>query len=256
MNGQLTLFASLEQAEAPASNLAIPQIAGEQVGGSDAGSQAFRQFGKNESDIKRLLDLHRKEGGKGPGRRRGLEVLNKSAIVLITAFWEAYCEDVLSEALLYLTEHASNASLLPRDIRNRVATELKREENHQAVWSLSGDGWRTHLLERFDLMKEQRARKLNTPKATQIDDLFLTGLGLKNISESWLIAPGKDANWSREKLDKFVSLRGAIAHRGVDGDSVTKKLVDEYFSVIRRLVAKTDDAVKEHIEKALASNPW
>ena len=46
-------------------------------------SNAYKAFQKNMEDIERLLELHTQEGGSEPGRRYGLEVLNKSAIVLI-----------------------------------------------------------------------------------------------------------------------------------------------------------------------------
>ena len=36
------------------------------------------------------------------GRRYHLEVLNKSAIVLVTSFWEAYCEDIAAEGLAHI----------------------------------------------------------------------------------------------------------------------------------------------------------
>lgn len=37
-----------------------------------------------------------------PVGRRNLEVLNKSAIVLLCAIWEAYCEDLADDALRLL----------------------------------------------------------------------------------------------------------------------------------------------------------
>jgi hypothetical protein len=56
-------------------------------------SAAWTQFVANCADIDQLLTIHTDIGGGSAGRRK-LEVLNKSAIVLITAYWEAYCEDV------------------------------------------------------------------------------------------------------------------------------------------------------------------
>lgn len=56
-------------------------------------SNAILAFDESRKDIDRLLEIHQRLGGKGKGRRHQLEVLNKSAIVLISAIWEAYCED-------------------------------------------------------------------------------------------------------------------------------------------------------------------
>lgn len=47
--------------------------------------------------------------GTARGRRFDLEVLNKSAIVLITSYWEAYCEDIAAEAL----DHAQAEDQMP-----------------------------------------------------------------------------------------------------------------------------------------------
>ena len=65
-------------------------------------SKARRAFDDSAKDVKRLLEIHKTIGGNAPGRRAGLEVLNKSAIVLITAIWEAYCEDISAEALEHI----------------------------------------------------------------------------------------------------------------------------------------------------------
>ena len=50
-------------------------------------SQARVAFDENVKDVQALIKLHKEKGGDSPGRRYGLEVLNKSALVLITAFW-------------------------------------------------------------------------------------------------------------------------------------------------------------------------
>ena len=48
-------------------------------------SQARQAFDRNVMDVERLLEIHADVGGDVQGRRFGLEVLNKSAVVLITA---------------------------------------------------------------------------------------------------------------------------------------------------------------------------
>lgn len=54
---------------------------------------------------------------------------------------------------------------------------------------------------------------------------------------------------AREKLDKFVSLRGEIAHRGKAAKSVTKADVEDYFCFLNQIVTKTDGAVNSHVTK-------
>lgn len=83
-------------------------------------SQARSAFDQNAKDIKRLLSIHADIGGDSKGRRYGLEVLNKSSIVLITAFWEAYCEDIASEALQHLVTFSPSGLALPKELKKKT----------------------------------------------------------------------------------------------------------------------------------------
>ena len=51
-----------------------------------------------------------------------------------------------------------------------------------------------------------------------------------------------------EKLDKFVELRGAIAHRGQHYNSVKKAQVEDYFDFVKTLAAKTGGKVNTHVK--------
>lgn len=215
-------------------------------------SKARRAFDQNCHDIERLLDIHADLGGDARGRRRRLEVLNKSAIVLITSFWEAYCEDLAAEGLDHLVTHAGNVDVLPVELRKQVARELERDDHELASWKLAGDGWRSVLSSRLDDLREERNRKLNTPKTAQIDELFLKALGAPKVSASWKWNNMSTAQASR-KLDKYVELRGAIAHRGVAGASVRKQAVDDYYGHVGLLVSKTGGRVNSVIKKATGS---
>lgn len=141
-------------------------------------SAARKAFDKNVKDIERLLELHNQIGGAQKGRRYGLEVLNKSAIVLITAFWEAYCEDVASEGLAHIVKHAKSADALPTELKKQVAAELKKHNHELELWKVADDGWRKYLGDRLEALRETRDRKLNTPKTANIDALFLSAVGI------------------------------------------------------------------------------
>jgi hypothetical protein len=215
-------------------------------------SKARRAFDENCEDIERLLEIHADLGGDARGRRRRLEVLNKSAIVLITSFWEAYCEDLAAEGLEHFVTHTSDATSLPVDLRKQVAQELERDNHELATWKLAGDGWRSVLSSRLDGLREERNRRLNTPKTAQIDELFLRALGVPKVSSSWKWNNMSMAKASR-KLDTFVELRGAIAHRGAAGGSVHKQAVADYYGHVRLLVGKTGGRVNSVIKKATGS---
>jgi hypothetical protein len=206
--------------------------------------RANAAFEENSSDIDRLLGIHATIGGDGDGRRWNLEVLNKSAIVLITAVWEAYCEDVIAEGLQHLVTHASSPEALPKELRKKIAEELSAEQHGLTVWNLAGEGWRDVLKARMVGFAKERNRKFNTPKSRPINNLFLNGIGIKAISSSW-VWQGMSKESAEAKLDKFVELRGSVAHRGASSESVHKKHVRDYYEHVKRLVETTDATVNE-----------
>jgi len=219
-------------------------------------SKARKDFDKNVKDIKRLMELHQQEGGKSPGRRYGLEVLNKSAIVLITSFWEAYCEDIAAEGLVHIVKYAKSAEALPKEMKKQIAKELKRDENELALWSVADDGWKKVLESRLSRLQEERNRKLNTPKSANIDDLFMSALGISNISNSWKWAKKMTSKRATRKLDRYVTLRGSIAHRGSSLESVTKAEVEDYYDFIKQLAAKTGGEVNNYVNGITGRKLW
>lgn len=195
-------------------------------------SKARSAFDQNAADIQRLLDLHVRVGGDAPGRRYGLEVLNKSAIVLITAFWEAYCEDIAAEGLEHIVNNAQSADALPTELKKIVASKIRNAKHDLEVWKVADDGWRQYLRDHLDELKEARDRRLNTPKTQQIDELFKSALGIDQISGSWKWSKKMTTGRASAKLDRYIRLRGAIAHRGKHETSVTKLNVTDYFDLL------------------------
>lgn len=212
-------------------------------------SKARVALDENMKDVEGLLKLHGEKGGTGPGRRYGLEVLNKSAVVLITSFWEAYCEDIAEEGLECIVTHAKTSDALPKEIKKIIAKELKADVNELAIWSISDDKWRAVLRGHLETLQETRNRKLNTPKYKNIDDLFESAIGLANVSCKWNLSPRTKADQARAKLDKFVELRGEIAHRGKAKTTVKKATVVDYLDFISQVAAKTGGAVNTHVKK-------
>lgn len=211
-------------------------------------SKARIALDQNLKDVEDLLKLHEEKGGTGPGRRYGLEVLNKSAVVLITSFWEAYCEDIAEEGLECIVAHAKTSDALPKEIKKVIAKELKGDVNELAIWKISDDKWRAVLRSHLNALQEARNRKLNTPKHKNIDDLFESAIGLANVSSKWTLSPKTKAEQARAKLDKFVELRGEIAHRGKAKTSVKKATVVDYLDFIKQVAAKTGGAVNIHVK--------
>ena len=219
-------------------------------------SEARKAFDKNASDIEKLLKLHKQHSGTNRGRRHGLEVLNKSAIVLITSFWEAYCEDIAAEGLEHIVTHSNDSKVLPKELKKQIAKELNKDPNELAIWELSGEGWRQILKKQLETLKEERNKHLNTPKSTNIDDLFLKAIGISNISNTWKWVTTMTPVRARKKLDTYVQLRGAIAHRGKTSKSVTKKNVTDYFEFIKKLAARTGGEVNNHVKDVTGKALW
>jgi len=212
-------------------------------------SKAQDRFDENAREIARLLEIHQEIAGSGPGRKHDVEVLNKSAIVLITSFWEAFCEDLAEEGLEHLVQHAKDASALPDQLKKDVASELKQEAHGLAVWKIADGNWRQEIRNRMQKMTEQRNRKLNTPKTAQINQLFLGALGLEKVSAKWQWS-NMSSESAGEKLDRLVSLRGSIAHRGVADDTVYKADVKDYQRFVGELSKKTTNTVSVFVSTA------
>jgi hypothetical protein len=218
-------------------------------------SKARKAFDQSCLDIDRLLQIHGQLGGAAAGRRYQLEVLNKSAIVLITAIWEAYCEDIVSEGIQHIVTHSASADLLSKTIRKTIAKELKADLNELAIWQIADNGWRAVLQSRLERLSAKRSRELNTPRTENIKVLFSDALGIDDISKAWKWA-GMSSAQATKKLDQFITLRGEIAHRGAGQSSVTKWNVQDFLNHVKQLVRKTGKQVNTHVKNMTGQALW
>jgi hypothetical protein len=141
-------------------------------------------------------------------------------------------------------------------MKKQIAKELKEDKNELALWSVADVGWKQILNSRLAKLQEERNRKLNTPKSVNIDDLFMSALGISKISNSWKWSTKMNCKRARRKLDKYVTLRGSIAHRGISLKSVTKSDVEDYFDFIKQLAAKTGGEVNIHVKGITGRRLW
>lgn len=210
-------------------------------------SQAKTRFEGNSADVKRLLDIHKDIAGEAPGRKYGVEVLNKSAIVLICAYWEAYIEDIVEEALEFIVAKTTDATKLPLELRKILARTVKQDPNELSPWALAGDGWRDALKKNLATVKGKYLANWNTPKSANIRALYEQALGLADLPTRWQ-RPWLSSAKATQILDEFVTLRGAIAHRGKSAESVKKQVVNRAFAHVRELVEFSDDATNAHVK--------
>lgn len=201
-------------------------------------------FHMNTNDVHSLLDFHEKKTGTGRGRRWDVEVLNKSAIVLLCAAWEAYCEDVVTVVVEHYVDHAPNAMCLPTPLRKRISKPYNDGNRHMEAWNLADDGWRKVLRDRLDDLQEERDRHLNTPKSGPLKEMFRDNVGCEDITDHWSWN-STNKEKSCKTLNEFVELRGAIAHRANAPEYVLKREVLLALGHVQRLVKATDAAMFE-----------
>lgn len=209
----------------------------------------------NIREVYHLIEFHVEKTGIKPGRRYNVEILNKSAIVLMTACWEAYIEDVATQSFLFLINKVTTPEQLPAGIRKGVADMINKEKHELAMWKLAAEGWKSTLIAYKGEMLGNYLHKFHTPNIDNIDKLFKSLLDIDCISKKW--------SWHRmpstkikERLDKYITLRGSIAHRVAANKAVLKRDVHDYIWLIWNLSLKTHNAVSLHVEKIVGELPW
>jgi hypothetical protein len=214
-------------------------------------SQALQQYNEQKKEANALLDFHTelyrcrtKAVEIGRGRRHSdLEVLHKSAIVLLTACWEAYVEKILTESITIIARDLSDPLFLNTDLRRAVAVAKTKKvavsgQNEMYPWFFVGDGWRQLLLE----FARWKISELNTPDTSAIRELSGLLLGI-DPTQSWG-RTGKNAKDAMDRLDEYLSDRHVIAHGAIAGKKFSKSYVTDYLAFLDITVQKTEDTIR------------
>jgi len=208
-------------------------------------SEAFRAFQYNLEDVKRLIESHGALSGTGQGRR-GLGHITRSGVVMLCAAWELYLEQVVIEGLKFAVTFTGSPDSLPLPVQKELSSFVRKHKNELKPLQLSGEGWKSLLQGHASTIVE----RFNTPKSSPTDDMFNKLLGLSNLSECWTI--GADA------VDKFVSARGDIAHRGRHSDYVKIWQLQNQKNDIFSAAIDTDGCVAEYVRDnfSVPRKPW
>lgn len=209
----------------------------------------------NSKEALRLLDVHETLTGRRPGRRTDVEVLNKSAIVLLVACWEAYVEDLASASFDALLQDASTPSIFPRAVLVGASKPLQDDKDESKVWALAGTGWQSILKAHRDSVLTRYVGTLNTPKPEQVDLLFEKLVGLKALSTHWHW-PKNSSVAARARLQALVTLRGEIAHRVATARSVRKDDVKKASALIGRLATISSNQLRIFVRARTQIVPW
>jgi RiboL-PSP-HEPN len=184
-----------------------------------------------------------------------VEILNKGAIVLLTACWEAFIEDAASSAFEFVLNETTDPTKLPTGVLKRVAKLLKEDKNDLKIWDLAQTGWRQTLLGYKQQMLHTHVSFFNTPKAGNIDRLFEALLDLPFLSDNWSWQK-MSVQGAKDRLSDYVELRGSVAHRVKASRAVHKKDVTDYRSFINRLAVRSANVTRDHVHTLLAKHPW
>lgn len=211
----------------------------------------LREFLGNMHEVNQLLGIHGNVVGQGPGRKRNVEVLNKSAIVLLVACWEAYVEDLAKTSLEFMIDKAPDHKVFPNNVLERVCSK----NSGINAWNLAGTGWKTALRNNLSEVLAKTVGNLNTPKTAQVNELFLKSVGHSKLSSCWSWR-GRSEKDTSEALDSLVTLRNTIAHRVKHTKSVRKKHVVEAIDLVSRLAAKSNNEMSRFLHKLVGASPW
>lgn len=208
-------------------------------------------FVDNLKEVDRLKAIHGQITTKGPGRKYDVQILHKSAIVLMVACWEALIEDLAKNALDEMIKGAKDHKIFPPFVLERVASMNSGVNS----WKLAGSGWKKVLEGNLEGVLSKTTSALNTPRAAQINELFKKTIGLEEISSSWYWS-GRTRKSAEDALDDLITLRGSIAHRVTTSSSVTLKHVTDSRELINRLAVKSHNSVCAYLEEKLGKSPW
>lgn len=218
-------------------------------------SKAKGTFDQNQKDIGQLWEIHEEIAGQGAGRKYGVDVLNRAAIVFITACWESFVEDLATEAFDFLLAKVPNALAVPVKVRDFATRPVFEQRDSRKVWELADSGWRSVLQAHRAAVLDRWVGTLNTPKSSQINQLFDELLGIPKISSCWRWQSMSVAQAER-KLDNYITIRGNIAHRTEHDSTVYLNWTTDYLGHVRTLVSKTETAVASQLLAVTAHQAW
>lgn len=98
-------------------------------------------------------------------------------------------------------------------------------------------------------------RQFQYPQNRASDNLFDQLLGIPTLSNNWHwkgVSPKKAA----EKLNKFITMRGDIAHRLRHGKPVGKVDGFNYLMHVISIAFHTEFAVGDHLARITGTYPW
>ncbi len=210
---------------------------------------------ENWSEILNLVEIQEERPLKGAVFQKRVDVLNKAAIVLLVASWEAFVEDLAKNAFDHLIENAESPTVFPKKVLALSVKDIHENQDRTKVWNLAGDGWKDVLKAHRKKVVDQHIGRLNTPRAKQVDSLFLDIIGFKKMSSLWKWR-GMPHKTALNKLEALINLRGEIAHRVRSKRKVRKIDIINYARFISRISVIMSNHVGVFVHRCTNQPTW
>lgn len=161
--------------------------------------------------------------------------------LMLASIWEAFHTRCVSEAAGFLSGFCRANTALPKELRMRIAAEIKREKDELSPWSLAGDEWRALILRRVDADE----LRLRSGKSAHIDEYYLASIGLMKLTTKW--SGSRKAKISNAAaIDTFIAVRDKITHRG--GGHLSAEDCWKFRQLLILQAIRTIAIVNRHIE--------
>lgn len=208
-------------------------------------SIALRKFEqKLLVDVDRVIESHQALGHDGQGRR-GLGHITRSGVLMLCAAWELYLEELAVEVATHLAHRAASPSQLPQAVQRELSRYVREHKHDLKPLELAGAGWEhlyvSHVREAVGL--------LNTPKAGPVNQLYEKLIGWESPTDCWSLII--------DFINRFVSARGDVAHRGSDARYVRIGTLREYRDGVVQTVIEHDNAASVYLrDNSIGRRPW
>lgn len=177
-------------------------------------SNASETFAKSILDAENLLK-HFNDLNKNPPPPEN-EVLKRAGLIMAMTAWETYVEDTLNE-FVHSRLQGLNDEFVAAFMKSKLDEEIKR---------------------------------LHNPSFDKTVNLFNVYIGL-DLSKKWSWNQ-VDATQIKERLDKYIKLRGDVVHRSVTSGNlqtnshpVNKDELEKVIRFLKNLVNSTEKALSE-----------
>lgn len=203
--------------------------------------KSYDKFIQRMQDVELLRQIHDDYNGKkrgNPGAKAA--AANRSAIVIATAAWEAFLEDICLEATDFLKSKAKTPAGIPEGVRNAAQERIQQQkELKYKQWTLSVDSLRRDAIR---AAVSNRIKDFNNPLSGPTNELFKKCLGMRTLLDNTTARV--------KRIDSRIDDRHKIAH-GAAIVKVTRASVDKYCEDLISAAALVMKAVSTRVETLL-----